>query len=64
VVSGKSFSNGVVLMGMPVVEVQALFTIFHGLKDSFVAVVDLEFPFVLCVIIILFVTAVTVDSSS
>jgi len=63
VVSGKSFGNGVVLMGMPVIEVWALFTIFHGLNDGFVAVVDWVFPFMLCVVVILFVTAITIDSS-
>jgi len=63
VLNGKSFGNGVVLMGMPVVEVRPLFTIFQGLKAGFVAV-DLVFACMLFVIVVLFATAVAIDSSS
>jgi len=62
VVNGKSFGSGVVFIGMPVVEVQPLFTVFHGLKAGFVAV-DLVFA-VLFVVVVLLATAVAVDSSS
>jgi len=48
-------------MGMPVVEVQVLCTVIHGLNDGFIAVVDWMFPFVLFVVVVLFVTAVAVD---
>jgi len=44
-----------------VVEVQALLTIFHGLNDSFVTVVNWEFPFVVFVIVMLLPTVVAVN---
>ncbi len=62
-VNGKSFGSGVVLMGMLVVEVQPLFTIFHGLEASFIAV-NLVAPCMLCVIVVLVTTAITIDLSS
>jgi len=47
-------------MGMRMVVVQLLLTIFHGLKDGFAATVTLGFPFVLLVIVLV-ATSVAVD---
>jgi len=62
VVKGKSFGKGVWLIGMPVVVVQLLCTVRHGLKASFAAVGLV--PGVLFVVVVLVATTVAVESSS
>jgi len=52
-----------VLIGMPVVVVLVLLTIFHGLNDGFVFAIIGKFAFVVPAVVVLATTAIAVDSS-
>jgi len=63
VLTGESFGRGVVLIGMPVVVVLVLLTVFQGLNASFACTVVSGVTFTVFEMVVLFATTVTVNSS-